>query len=152
MKDSHSWYHSFLEASYLPWQVVTPISKPEIKYPPHVKSPCSYFVLIYVFGLLIFIQDEGLPRLLSGKESVCQCRKLAGGGDLIPGLGRSPGGWNGNTLQYSRLEKSKDRGAWRATVHEVTKSWTQLSTHTFRIRLVTYTGPSLAQCFQDTLP
>ena len=36
---------------------------------------------------------------------------------LIPGLRRSPGGGNGNPLQYSCLENSLDRGAWRATVH-----------------------------------
>ena len=45
----------------------------------------------------------------------------------MPGLGRSPGGGNGNLLQYSCLENPKDRGAWQATVHRVTKSWTQLS-------------------------
>ena len=41
---------------------------------------------------------------------------------LFPGLGRSPGGKNGNPLQYSCLENSMDRGAWRATVCGVTKS------------------------------
>ena len=41
---------------------------------------------------------------------------------LIPGLGRSPRGGNGNPLQYSCLEKPLDRGAWWATVHGVTKS------------------------------
>ena len=47
-------------------------------------------------------------------------------GDLgsIPGSGRSPGGGNGNPLQYSFLENPKDRGTWWAIVHEVTKSWT----------------------------
>ena len=44
----------------------------------------------------------------------------------IPGLGRSPGGGNGNLLQYSCLENSMDKGAWRTTVHRVTKNWTQL--------------------------
>ena len=34
---------------------------------------------------------------------------------LIPGSGRSSGGGDGNPLQYSRLENSMDRGAWRAT-------------------------------------
>ena len=37
----------------------------------------------------------------------------------IPGLGRSPGGGNGNPLQYSCLENPMDRGAWQATVHRV---------------------------------
>ena len=45
---------------------------------------------------------------------------------LIPGLGRSPGGRNGNLLQYSCLENPIDRGAWRATVRGVTKSQTRL--------------------------
>ena len=40
----------------------------------------------------------------------------------IPGLGRSPGGGHGNTLQYSCLENPMDRGAWPTTVHKVTKS------------------------------
>ena len=40
--------------------------------------------------------------------------------------GRSPGGGNGNPLQYSCLENPKDRGALRATVHGVTESPTQL--------------------------
>ena len=52
-----------------------------------------------------------------------------GDASLIPGSGRSLGGGNGNPLQYYRLENAVDRGAWWATVHGVTKSWTQLSTH-----------------------
>ena len=40
---------------------------------------------------------------------------------LIPGMGRSPGGGNGNPLQYSCLGNPMDRGAWWATVHEVAK-------------------------------
>ena len=42
----------------------------------------------------------------------------------IPGLGRSPGGGHGNPLQYSCLKNPIERGAWWATVHRVTKSWT----------------------------
>ena len=57
---------------------------------------------------------------------------------LIPGSGRSPGGGNGNPLQYSCLGNPMDRGAWQATVHRVTKNQTwlkQLSMHTqFSIR------------------
>ena len=45
----------------------------------------------------------------------------------IPGLGRSPGGVNGNPLHYSWLENPMDRGAWQAAVHGITKSWTQLN-------------------------
>ena len=50
----------------------------------------------------------GLPRWLSGKASACN----AGDPSLIPGSGRSPGEGNGNTLQYSCLENSMDRGVW----------------------------------------
>ena len=49
---------------------------------------------------------------------------LANAGDLgsIPGWGRSPGEGNGNSLQYSCLENSVDKGAWRAVVHGVAKN------------------------------
>ena len=40
---------------------------------------------------------------------------------LIPGLGRSPGGEHGNSLQYSCLENPMDSEAWQATVHGVAK-------------------------------
>ena len=45
-------------------------------------------------------------------------------GDMgsIPRPGRSPGGGNGNLLYYSCLDNPRDRGAWQATVHGVTKS------------------------------
>ena len=46
---------------------------------------------------------------------------------LIPGSGRSPGGGNGNRLQYPWLENSMDRGALRDSAHGVAKSRTQLS-------------------------
>ena len=39
----------------------------------------------------------------------------------IPGMGRVPGGGHGNPLQYSCLGIPMDRGAWQATVHEVTE-------------------------------
>ena len=51
----------------------------------------------------------------------------AGDTHSVPGLERSPGGGNGNPLQYSCLENHVDRGAWWATVHGVAKSQTRLS-------------------------
>ena len=63
------------------------------------------------------------PGGLVNEESACKSGELG----LIPGLGRSSGEGNGYPLQYSCLENSIDRVAWWATVHEVTKSWTQLS-------------------------
>ena len=46
--------------------------------------------------------------------------------EALYGWGRSPGKGNGYQLQYSCLENSMDRGAWRATVPGVAKSWTRL--------------------------
>ena len=67
----------------------------------------------------------GFPGGSEGKESACS----AGDPGSVPGLGRSLGEGNGNPLQYSCLENTMDSGAWRATVHGITKSQTQLSTH-----------------------
>ena len=49
---------------------------------------------------------------------------------MILGSGRSPGEGSGSPLQYSCLENPIDRGAWRATVYGVAKSWTWVSIHT----------------------
>ena len=46
----------------------------------------------------------------------------AGDASLVPVSGRSPGGGNGNLLQYSCLENPMGRGAWWATVHVVAKN------------------------------
>ena len=53
--------------------------------------------------------------------------RAAGDADSIPESGRSPRGGNDNPFQYSCQDNPMDRGAWRATVHGVTKSQTQLS-------------------------
>ena len=46
----------------------------------------------------------------------------AGDVSLIPGLGRSPGGGNGNPLQYSCLQNPMDREAWQAIDYSIAKS------------------------------
>ena len=61
---------------------------------------------------------QGLPGGLDDKESALN----AGDPGSIPESGRSPGEGNGNPLQYYCLENPMDQGAWRATVHGVTKS------------------------------
>ena len=65
----------------------------------------------------------GFPGGSDGKESACN----AGDQGSIPESGRSPGEGNDNPLQYSCLENSMDREAWRATVYGVAKSQTRLS-------------------------
>ena len=82
--------------------------------PPSIRVFSNESTLLYL--------SRGCPRWLSGKEPICK----AGDMGLIPGLGRSSEEGNGSPLQYSCLENPMDR-AWRATVHGVTKSQTQLS-------------------------
>ena len=63
------------------------------------------------------VKIHGFPDVSIGKESTCNAGDTGDVGS-VPGLGRSPGGGNGNPLQYSCLENPMDRGAWWATVHE----------------------------------
>ena len=97
------------------------------------RAYCQYFIITWS---IIYKNFElpccilGLPWCSDGKESTCSAEDP---GSII-GWGRSPGGGNGNPLQYSCLKNSMDRGAWRATVHGVSKSRTWLSeqhTHTW---------------------
>ena len=53
-------------------------------------------------------------------------QETAGNTGSIPESERSSRGGHDHPLQYSCLENHMDRGAWRATVHRVTKSWTGL--------------------------
>jgi len=72
---------------------------------------------------VIIAVRKGFPGGSDGKESACYAGDLG----LIPGSRRYLREGNGNSLQYSCLENSKDRGAWQATVHGVSKSQTRLS-------------------------
>ena len=80
---------------------------------------CMYEGLGSIPGISRF----DLPCSSNGKESAC----YAGDPALIRGLEISSGEGHGNPLQCSCLENSMGRGAWGATVHGVTKSWTWLS-------------------------
>ena len=62
---------------------------------------------------------QSFPAGSDGKESPCNVGDLG----LIPGSGRSLVKGDGNPSQYPCLENSMDRGAWRAVVRGVTKSW-----------------------------
>ena len=81
------------------------------------KIHCCYKILhtyVYIHTHTRTHARIGLLWWLSGKESACQCRRTRDVG-LIPGLRKSPGGENGNALQYSCLKNSMDRGSWQAT-------------------------------------
>ena len=90
-------------------------------------------------GVLGSMNKSHQPSLLgflggtSGKEPTCQRRRHRVWGSIL-GSGRSPGGGQGNPLQYSFLENPMDRGAWWATVHRVTKSQTRLSDFHFHLQ------------------
>ena len=89
----------------------------------------------YIYWDLVFMKNasyifkgrpegnNGLPWWLSSKQSP----NNVGDTESIPGLGRSLGEGNGSPFQYSCLENSTDRRAWRITVHESQKSQTWLS-------------------------
>ena len=87
----------------------------------------SLDVVSFFFNALI---KKNLLEYSWDSQMVLVVKNLpANAGDIrdaasIPGLGRSPGGGYSNSLQYSCLENPMDRGAWRAPVHSVTKSWT----------------------------
>ena len=53
---------------------------------------------------------------------------------LVPGSGKSPGGGNGNLLQYSCLKNYMGKEAWQAKVHGVTKS--QILKNNKRVRIL----------------
>ena len=74
----------------------------------------------------------------------------------VPGLGRSPGAGNGNSLQYSCLENPMDRGAWQATVLGITKELDtteatqhdrRIYGHSFHFKLSL--GRNFLKCFND---
>ena len=78
------------------------------------------YICIYICG---FLGDSVVKNSLA---SAGDARDVGS----IPRSGRSLGVGNGNLLQYPCLESSLDGEAWQSTVHEATKSQTQLSMHT----------------------
>ena len=79
---------------------------------------CGFYSIITYYSITLRFLGGS-----DGKESAWNVGDLC----LITGLGRSPGEGNGNPLQYSCVENSMDRGAWRATDYRVAKSWTWLT-------------------------
>ena len=79
------------------------------------------------------LKDFGGGYILKRASQAALVIKIlpANAGDLrdmgsVPGKRRSPREGHGNQLQYSRLENTMDRGAWRVIVHTVTTNHTQL--------------------------
>ena len=85
---------------------------------------------LFTYSFMFLNRHENKPHIFyemgfddgsAGKESACNAGDT-GDVDSIPGSGISSRGGHGNPLQYSCLENLMDGGAWRATVHRVTKS------------------------------
>ena len=90
----------------------------------HVFHSKSIQSLLGQLGVIFAILENikgWLNGIWASPEFTCNTGDTGDMG-LIPGPRRSPGGGHGNTLQYSCLESPMDRGAWRATLHRVTKS------------------------------
>ena len=87
-----------------------------------ILEPSAISVLI-IFQSPMFLQSPG------GSDGKASAYNVEDPGSM-PGSGRSPGEGNGNPFQYSCLENLMDGGAWRAAVHRVAKSRTQLSDFT----------------------
>ena len=99
----HLWQHSDLPIF---WSLIAKPARTGLAW----ITPCFYQLPV--------IQPKPYIYGSDGKESACNVGCLGS----VPGLGRSPGEGNGYPLQCSCLENSLDRGTWRATVHEVTKT------------------------------
>ena len=101
-------------------------------------------ILFEVEDIIMVVQTPGVPEILpwcfknfrlqysqvwgfTGSSAIKNRPANARDSVSTPGLERSPGEGNGNPLQYSCLENPMDREAWRATVHGVTESQTELS-------------------------
>ena len=124
-------FSSFKVAYSLPWPTIHTFQKStEVHVYPHKSDNLSWqprephIMIIFFHHFLLWPPCMGLfccCIIFCGsdhKESDCN----AGGPSSILGSGRSPGEGNGNPLQYSCLGILKNREAWQATVHRVTKS------------------------------
>ena len=89
----------------------------------HSTGNSKYFVITHnrkksekqYTHIFVYILTYICIQWFSNKQSAC----IAGEAGFIPGSGGSPGGGNGNSLQYSCLKNSMDRGAWQAIVQYI---------------------------------
>ena len=89
-------------------------------------APTHLSWLNFTTGKVKFLLQNKLLGFLASLVVQTVKNLPAPGETRVRSLGQEdpPGGEHGNPLQYSCLEDSMDRGAWQATVHAVTKSWT----------------------------
>ena len=118
---------------------ILPLPDPFSIFAPECRLPQGSQRILFTTNPQFYLspQDSGLPCWLRRSTICLQCGDLGS----HPGSGRSPGEGNGYPLQYSCPEKPMDRGAWRATAHAVTKSWTRLRDYRQTIGQVSWTHP-----------
>ena len=100
------------------------VTHPLGAFSPHLF--CIYLTLQIFRGCCVLVVKSKINHHLGSPGGAVVKNPLVNAGDtgLFPGSGRSPGGGNGNPLQYSCLENPMDRGARWASVHGNTKSST----------------------------
>ena len=90
---------------------------------PLLKFPMAWFSFREELKSLHLPENQMTPTFPAGSDGKKSAYNVGDLG-LLPGLGKSPGEGNGNSLQYSGLENPMDGGALWATVHGVAKSRT----------------------------
>ena len=103
-----------LHSSILAWRI--PWTVQQSPWTGHKVSDTTHFHCHCIWASQVALVGKNPPN------NAGEVRQEA----LIPGSGRSPAGTHRNSLQCSCLENPLDRGAWRATVHRVAKSWARL--------------------------
>ena len=108
--------------------LILSLNLPRVTFLSFCSSPTGLFIVVPQIA-------PSSGRLRASQVALMVKNMPANAGDvgdegLIPGSGRSPGGWHGNPLQYSCLENLMDSGAWRATVHRLQRvgyDWSDLA-------------------------
>ena len=106
--------HGIFQARVLQWVAIS--------FPKGFSWPRDWTLVSCFVSRHFIIWATREVHLVTNSPAMQEVREVG----LNPRLGRSPGGETGNVLQYSCLENPMDRGAWWATIHSVTSSWTWL--------------------------
>ena len=117
-------FHTLFPVTHLPWQSSGPARVDLIPF-DYVVFPCIISKVSFCFGLPLV----DIPGSSDGKEYFYSAEDLGS----IPGLGRSPGGGNGNPLKYSGLENPIDSGAWRLLSMGLQRVGHDWATNTFHL-------------------
>ena len=119
-----------LACRYQHSDLILSLNLPRVTFLSFCSSPTGLFIVVAQIA-------PSSGRVRASQVALMVKNMPANAGDvrdegLIPGSGRSPGGWHGNLLQYSCLENLMDRGAWWATVHRLQRvgyDWSAVTGH-----------------------